>query len=290
MIFFRFLSRLPFQILYGIADVLYFLLLYVVRYRRRVVEENLRASFPEWSDKQRKTVVRGFYRNLTDLLVETIKLPSLTPKELTRRVVYKNTALVGGYFAEGRSVIGLASHQANWEWLPPAATLIGLQTDSVYKPLTNQFFEELMREIRSTGGAWPIPMSRLTREMVARRKLPRIIALVADQVPDKPEFAHWIPFLNQETPFYPGSEKLARSQQMPLVYVEMVRLRRGYYEATFHLIAEPPYDHLPPGTLLERYRDQLEASIRRSPANWLWSHKRWKHSRERYAGMGQERW
>ena len=286
MVFFRLLSRLPFPFLYGLADVLYFLLFYIFRYRRSVVAENIRVSFPEYSINRLRQVERGFYRNLADLIVETIKLPSLSADELRRRVQFSNPQLAAKLLHIS-PVIGTASHQCNWELLPPTSVSIGLPVDSVYKQLSNPFFEKLMRSIRSSFGANPIPMHRLLRDIAKRRHEKRIIALVADQVPDVPENAYWTNFLNHDTPFYNGTEKLARSLKLPIIYMEMVRIRRGYYTATFYLIAEPPYDHLPFGTILERYRDQLEKSIQEHPSDWLWSHKRWKHTRERLMGQGR---
>ncbi|CCH51984.1 lipid A biosynthesis acyltransferase [Fibrisoma limi BUZ 3] len=282
MIFFRLLSRLPLSILYGISNFLYFLLLYVIRYRRRVVDENLRLSFPERSDRERQQIARRFYRNLTDLLVETIKMPTLSPADLKRRVQFTNIDLVKDRLDAGQAVIGMASHQSNWEWIPSASVLYGMPTDSIYKPLNSPFFEELMRSIRSSFGAVPVPMNTLPRRMVAQKDVPRIIALVADQVPDQPEHAYWIDFLHRDTPFYPGSERLARSRNLPVFYTELVRVRRGYYEVTFTLIGDPPYTDLPEGRILDRYRDALTNTIQNHPSDWLWSHKRWKHWRGKY--------
>ena len=282
MIFFRLLSRLPLSVLYGISNFLYFLLLYVIRYRRRVVDENLRLSFPERSDRERRQIARRFYRNLTDLLVETIKMPTLSPADLKRRVRFTNIDLVKDRLEAGQAVIGMASHQSNWEWIPSASVLYGMPTDSIYKPLNSPFFEELMRSIRSSFGAVPVPMNTLPRRMVAQKDVPRIIALVADQVPDQPEHAYWIDFLHRDTPFYPGSERLARSRNLPVFYTELVRVRRGCYEVTFTLIGDPPYTDLPEGAILDRYRDALTNTIQNHPSDWLWSHKRWKHWRGKY--------
>ncbi|GAA4398373.1 lysophospholipid acyltransferase family protein [Nibrella viscosa] len=284
MVFFRFLSRLPLPVLYRLADVLYVLLAYLIRYRRKTIRENLRASFPDLPATRINRLVKGFYRNLTDLIVETIKLPSLPAEELSRRVVFYNDEPVKKYLRQGRAVIGMASHQCNWEWIPPASVLNGMPTDSVYKPLKSEFFEQLMRLIRSRFGAHPLPMTKIPREMAARRHTPRIVALVADQVPDQPEYGYWMPFLHRDTPFYPGTERLARSFNLPVFFLETVRIGRGYYRATFYPVAEPPYDNLPNGAILERYRLLLEQSIHRNPADWLWSHKRWKHKREEYEG------
>ncbi|WP_019986818.1 lysophospholipid acyltransferase family protein [Rudanella lutea] len=289
MIFFHWLSRLPFSWLYALSDLLYLVLAYVVRYRRQVIVQNLSTAFPEKSAHDINKLTRGFYRNLTDLIVETIKLPALSADELLRRVRFQNPELISSRIAAGQPVIILASHQSNWEWLPASAQLNGIIADSVYKQLSSPFFENLMREIRSTFGVNPIPMHRLLRDVAVRRHVPRAIALVADQIPASPEVAYWLPFLNHETAFYPGPEKLARSLQLPVFYVEMVRVRRGYYDVTLHTLAEPPYNDLPDEAILTRYRDRLERTIQATPSDWLWSHKRWKHQREEYVGRGKQR-
>ena len=282
MFFFRLLSRSPLWLLYGLADGLYFLMLYVVRYRRSVVLKNLRLSFPEKTPADINRIARGFYRNLTDLIVETIKMPDLSPDELRRRVQFTNAHLVQEQLQAGQTVIGMASHTGNWEWIPSASVLNGMPVDSVYKPLSSPFFETMMQHIRSSFGAVPTPMHALPRQMVLRKAVPRIIALVADQVPDVPEKAYWTGFLHQDTPFYPGTERLARSRNMPVFYTELVRVKRGYYEVTFTNIGQPPYTNLPEGTIIDRYRDALETTIRQHPSDWLWSHKRWKHWRDKY--------
>ncbi|GAB3885553.1 lysophospholipid acyltransferase family protein [Spirosoma agri] len=282
MIFFRFLSRLPLGLLYGLADFLYVLLFYIVRYRRQVVVNNLRLSFPEKTPADIQRITKGFYRNLTDLIVETIKMPSFSASELRQRVLFTNAELVQDRLKAGQAVIGMASHSSNWEWIPSASVLYGMPTDSIYKTLNSPFFEQLMRTVRSSFGAVPVPMNTLPRRMVAQKGTPRIIALVADQVPDVPEQAYWTDFLHQDTPFYPGTERLARSRQLPVFYTQLRRIRRGYYEVTFTLIGEPPYTTLPPGAILENYRDLLEETIRNYPSDWLWSHKRWKHWRGKY--------
>ncbi|MVM41580.1 lipid A biosynthesis acyltransferase [Spirosoma sp. HMF3257] len=286
MIFFRLLSRLPFSILYGISDVLYFVIVYIVRYRQQVVLENLRLSFPEKSPAEIRLIANDFYRNLTDILVETIKLSDISPCELQKRFRYLNPELIKDFLDVGQTVICTGSHQCNWEWVPSAAVIIGIPVDSVYKPLTNPSMEKIMQDVRASHGAVPTPMNLLPRQMVVRKDIPRVIALVADQVPDVPEQGYWMDFLHRDTPFYPGTERLARSRNLPVFFLELIRVRRGYYEGTFKLIAEPPYTNLPQGAILESYRDKLEKSICKHPSDWLWSHKRWKHWRGKYAKVG----
>ncbi|NID12683.1 lysophospholipid acyltransferase family protein [Fibrivirga algicola] len=283
MIILNLLARLPFFALYWLSDLLYLLTAYIIRYRRHVVLDNLRHAFPDSTDKQIQAMARDFYRNFCDVLVETIKLPRISAEEMAKRVTLVNREMVKQFLDQGQTILGAAGHQCNWEWVPAATIVSGIPVDSVYKPLHNASSERVMQQIRGTFGAHLIPMNRLPREMVARRHLPRIVALVADQMPNIPEAAYWTTFLNRETPFFPGTERLARSQKLPVIYLDLIRNRRGYYTATFSLLATPPYTDLPNGEIIERYRDRLTETILKQPANWLWSHKRWKHQREKYA-------
>ncbi|ARK11459.1 lysophospholipid acyltransferase family protein [Fibrella sp. ES10-3-2-2] len=283
MIILNLLARLPFFALYWLSDLLYLLTAYIIRYRRHVVLDNLRHAFPDSTDKQIQAMARDFYRNFCDVLVETIKLPRISAEEMAKRVTLVNREMVKQLLDQGQTILGAAGHQCNWEWVPAATIVSGIPVDSVYKPLHNASSERVMQQIRGTFGAHLIPMNRLPREMVARRHLPRIVALVADQMPNIPEAAYWTTFLNRETPFFPGTERLARSQKLPVIYLDLIRNRRGYYTATFSLLATPPYTDLPNGEIIERYRDRLTETILKQPANWLWSHKRWKHQREKYA-------
>ncbi|MGV3560855.1 lysophospholipid acyltransferase family protein [Larkinella arboricola] len=280
--FFRILSRLPLPVFYAIANVLYYLLAYVIGYRKEVILTNLKRSFPEKSDAEHRRIAKKFYRNFADVLVETVKLPGLSPSALKKRVQFTNKHIVLDKLAAGQPVLIMASHQCNWEWAPSASVVNGMPADAVYKKLNNELSEHLVRYIRARFGAKPVPMKSLLREMASRRHEPRLIALVADQIPDQPEYGYWTPFLHQETPFYPGTERLARTFKIPVFYIEMERTRRGHYSMTFHPIAEPPYDHLPNGELINRYRDLLEKTIQKAPSDWLWSHKRWKHQRSQY--------
>ncbi|GAB3900837.1 lysophospholipid acyltransferase family protein [Larkinella knui] len=282
LFFFRLFANVPIAALYIISDVLYFLLAYLIRYRKKVIDTNLKRSFPKKSDTERRYIAKKFYRNFADVLVETLKLPGLSPAELQNRVTFTNKELVEEKLGQGQAVLIMASHQCNWEWAPSASVVNGMPADAVYKKLTNPVSERLVHYIRSNFGAKPVPMKALLREMVTRRKEPRLIALVADQIPDQPEYGYWTTFMNQETPFYPGTERLARSFSLPVFYIEMQRIRRGHYTMTFYPIAEPPYDHLPAGEILHRYRDLLEKTIQKAPSDWLWSHKRWKHKRDKY--------
>lgn len=278
MVFFRVLSRLPLRLLYGFADFLYLILRYVVRYRWSVVLENLQNAFPSESPAARRRLASAFYRNLTDLFVETLKGLTITEAELRRRVRVVNPEAFQPYLDAGQTVLIMTSHQCNWEWQSPAVRVLGPAVDVVYQPLTSAFFDRMLREVRGRFGIAPIPMQGLLRDMVKRRGQPRLIGLVADQAAP-PGTAYWTQFLNQETDFFVGTDKLARQFNAPAIFAEMRRVRRGHYELRFFPLAEPPYDDLLPLTIIERYVRRLEASLRENPADWLWSHRRWKHKR-----------
>ena len=274
---------MPFGILYSISDVLYFLMRYVIRYRKAVILENLRLSFPEKSAAEIQSISNGFYHNLADIIVETVKIPGMSADEMRRRVRITNTEVARGWIQAGEVIVGMGSHQCNWEWFAQSIHLHGIPMDIVYKPLTSEFSGKLLFYIRSHFGGNVVSMHNLPRHMAANRHMPRMIALGSDQVPDVPEQAFWTDFLHRDSPFYPGSERLARRQKMAVFYMDIVRVRRGYYEGSVKPLAEPPYDELPLGTIMERYRDVIEDTIRANPSNWLWSHKRWKHWRGKYA-------
>jgi KDO2-lipid IV(A) lauroyltransferase len=286
MVFFHVFSRLPLRLLYIFSDVLYLLLRYVVRYRWAVVLQNLQNAFPGLSPAERRRVANAFYRNLTDVFVETLKALSLSEGELRRRVRVVNPELYEPYLRAGQTVLMMTAHQGNWEWQSLGVRVLGPAVDAVYQPLSSAFFDRLMRQIRGRFGITPLPMQGLLRDMAKRRGQPRLIGLVADQAAP-PETAYWTRFLNQETDFFVGTDKLARQFGCPVLVAEMRRVRRGYYELEFHSLAEPPYDTLPPLALIEAYVRKLEVSIQHHPADWLWSHRRWKHTPPRRAA-GQE--
>ncbi|SDK27848.1 KDO2-lipid IV(A) lauroyltransferase [Catalinimonas alkaloidigena] len=280
MRFLRVISRLPFWFWYGVSDVLAFLAYRVVRYRRNVVEENLHRAFPEKSDAERQRITKDFYRNLGDVIVESLKTISISPEALRRRVRPVNPELLLDPLARGEGVLVMTSHQCNWEWLLLGSSLFLAPYPilAVYRPLHNQFFDELMQQIRGRFGATPTPDRRLLREVATLRNQPFVTAMVADQAP-APEHGYWTHFLHQETAFFRGSDRIAQAAGLRVLFTRMVRVGRGHYEISFTPIAAPPYNQEEPSQILDRYVEEAEAAIRATPADWLWSHKRWKHRR-----------
>jgi KDO2-lipid IV(A) lauroyltransferase len=279
MVVFKLISLLPLRILYILADLLFFLSYHVFKYRKKIIAENLRNAFPEKSEVEINTLTKKFYRNLTDIVVEIIKVLSLKKEELDKRVSAPNINLPLTYLKQNQSIIVLAGHQCNWEWLLSACMIKGkFPTDAVYKPLNSKFFDSIMLSIRSKFGALPIPMKETLREQIKKKNIPHALAMVADQTPLKSEIQYWTTFFNQDTPYYVGSDKIARLFNMPVFFVGMKRTQRGYYEISFKQIGFPPYSE-GEFDITENYNQILEAEIRKQPENWLWSHRRWKHSK-----------
>jgi Kdo2-lipid IVA lauroyltransferase/acyltransferase len=250
-----------------------------MRYRLKVVLENLRNSFPEKTEKEIKQIARGFYLNLADVIVETIKSYNISKEELKKRNHVTNPEILAQYGNRGQSVLVMASHQCNWEWqLLSAQAHFDFPCDGVYKPLANKTIDEIMLHIRGRLGYRPIPKKSAVREIVRRKDKTFVYGLLGDQRPSPNENNYWVKFLNQDTAFLQGTERIAQLTGFPVLYIDMKRLKRGFYEITFHRIAEAPYSS-DSHDILEQYAHLIENSIRRSPSDWLWSHKRWKHKK-----------
>jgi KDO2-lipid IV(A) lauroyltransferase len=274
--FFRLLSRLPLPVLYVLSDASAWLARRMVRYRRAVILDNLRRSFPEKSPEEIRRIGRAFYTNLTDVMVETLKGLTISEAELRRRVTFRGLEQIEACHRQRQPIILLAAHQGNWEWLLLAGCLqLPHPVDAVYKPLANKKMDTLMYRARARFGGQPIAKDRVLREVLRRRDQVRATTLVADQTPARSTPKYWLSFLGQETGFYRGIEQLPRAVQQPVFFVALRRTRRGYYQATFVPVGSPPYEK--EGTnILSAYAAQAEAVVREQPDSWLWSHQRWK--------------
>ncbi|SIR30982.1 KDO2-lipid IV(A) lauroyltransferase [Pontibacter lucknowensis] len=267
--------------LYLLADFLFVLVYYVVGYRKKVVLQNLRNSFPEKSEQEIQGIARAFYRQFPDLIVEILKLASMDEAEMRRRIVFSNQEVLDNFVQQGKTVITMGSHSGNWEWILSAgAVQLGFPAEGVYKRIKNPFFEEFMLYLRGRLGARLIEMKDTMRDFVRNRKTPRVVAMLSDQTPPYGEIQFWTTFLNQDTPFFVGAEKLAQTFGCPVLFLDVARVKRGHYCLTFDVLSDgttkPEEGTFP---ITEAFARKLEASIRRNPANYLWTHKRWKHKR-----------
>ncbi len=279
LIFIQLFRWIPFPVLYIISDGLRWILQHVVKYRLSVIHKNLNASFPNVSADIKKQWIKGIYLNLTDIMLESIKGLSMTKDEILKRSLFLNTDFVKTLLASKQSVIATAGHYGNWEW-----GIFGFgynfpnQSIGIYKKVNNVRINDYLNKLRSKGSIMLIPTSetRLIKEEIPKGKL---IIMMSDQNPSNVKDAIWVHFLNQDTACVHGMEKYALNHQLPIVFVDIQRVKRGYYELTFSPLIEDPSQHKP-GEITQIYMSRLETIIRTNPPDWLWTHKRWKHQKK----------
>lgn len=276
------LSFLPLRLLYVFSDAFFYILYYLVRYRRKVVRTNLQNSFPEKSIAEIIAIEKRYYRHMCDMFIELYKLWHMSEAEIRRRCVFKNTDILQHYYDQGKSVIGAIGHYGNWEWM----SSYGLYMKHVdfyplYKPIHDKVLDRMVILLRSHFGSKPVAKNDILRLIVKNRSEGKVFfaAFIADQTPNKANLNFWMNFLNQDTPVFTGTEKIARKFNIPVVSLRVQKLSRGHYEVDFMNLCEEPAK-LAPGELTVMYTRVLEEQIRNKPEYWLWSHRRWKHKRE----------
>ena len=274
-------SRLPFRILYLLSDGLFVLVFYVAKYRRRVVEGNITRSFPELSPDARKEIVREFYRHFCDIVVESLKSFSISDEEIRKRFRFENPELLTPYFESGRSLILAGGHYNSWEWL---AVGLGQQMRhravAIYKPLSSSYFEKKMRATRGKFGLELLPMKNVPDffKALPQSKVPVAMIFGCDQSPGDGRKAHWMTFLNQDTAVAYGAEKYAREYDLPVFFGVVHKTSRGHYSFRIEPLTDHPRES-GKGEIIEGVTRRLEVEIRKDPRYWLWTHRRWKHTR-----------
>lgn len=277
------LSWLPLPVLYIIANILYVIIYYVVRYRRKVVRKNLSKVFHDKSDKERLRIERDFYHHFANFMVETVKLLHISDAEMMRRMEFVDAHVVDRFTTQGRPVMLLLGHYGNWEWIP-SLTLWCKQTDNIkpgqiYRPLRNTWFDRLFLRLRGRFGTVCIAKNDTLRAMLRFKRNGEVplIGFISDQTPTGNNIHHWTSFMGLNTPVITGFESIAKKLDMAIVYIDVELLHRGYYRATFRLLEENP-TACPDYDITNRYVAAMEQTIARAPHAWLWTHKRWKHS------------
>lgn len=273
----KLLSRLPFSILYALSDFLFFISYHVVKYRRKLVWKNLKNSFPSTSDAALRKIEKEFYKNLCDYAVELIKLLTISKEALSLRVKFVNTEILVDILKQGQSVLCLASHQFNWEWLLTAGSIVlPEQMDFVYQPVHSKFADQFSYACRTRFGAYGIKRDTVAREVIKRRHIIRKVAIVGDQYPGHGNDKRFsATFMHQPTVFFSGLNQLASMTQYPVMYFAMRKIKRGYYETRIVQITKPPYEK-ETTDIITPYVNAVEKVIHADPAGWLWSHNRWK--------------
>ena len=268
-----------FWFLYRVSDLLYFFLFYIVKYRRTVVFTNLKESFPEKSEEEILQIARGFYKHLCDISVEGVKAFSLREKDILKRYQVLNPEILEPYYKKKRSVIAVLGHYNNWEWGGLAAGIFFQhQPIGFYKPLSNLYIDDYIQKTRAKEGMILESVSRTTQTFRRCKNTISIYVMVADQSPMNLKLAYWVPFLNHDTPVLHGTEKHARTNNYPVFFADVQKVKRGYYAVTMEMLVEDP-STTQPGEITLKFMQRLEQQIKEDPNNWLWSHRRWKHTR-----------
>ncbi len=272
------LFSLPLWLLYGLSTGVYHVLYYLIGYRKKVVRANLANAFPEKTEEERMRIEKAYYRHMVDVMIETLKLLTLSKKQLSKHVVFTNLDVLEQLPNQQQPFVFVLGHQGNWEWIGPAfASLNLIQLYGIYHPLSSPFFDWLMKRIRTRHGMKLIPMQQTMRALSELKTTFTGIAFIADQTP-APENAYWLSFLNQDTPVFIGTEKIAKRFNYPVVYTSCQKVKRGKYQLSFQIITQQSHTTVE-GWITSEHSRLLEHDIKNQPAYWLWSHRRWKHKR-----------
>ncbi len=288
------ISLIPLRLLYLVSDIAFAIIYFCppIRYRKNVVRKNLKASFPDYTEKELKRIEMKFYHNFFDTLVESLKICSMTPKWIGKHMEFVGIDLMHRDLEQGHSIIAYMGHVGNWEWTTslPTKLLPQFVCCEVYHPLENAVMDKVVKKVRERFGSVSIPMDQIYRKLVdyRRQKQPVIVGMIADQVPLFENMHYWTQFLNQKTSIFTGAERIARKLDMVTYYAEIKRIRRGKYRLEMIPMFERSKD-LPEYEISEKYIRLLEKTIISDPSSWLWSHNRWKRTWEQYLEFKKRR-
>ena len=273
------MSICPFWLLYLKSDFYFMLVYHVAHYRRKVVRNNLLQSFPEKSLNEIKAIEKQFYRNLCDQVVEMFKLPRMSVEEVTRRIAITNPELVAELYAKRKSLFLAIPHSGNWEWFGKRMqTLSSHHPMAIYKKVKNPVFERFIYEMRTALPVEMVESDAALRTLAKRTGTIDQVLILADQSPMGHKSDYWTTFMHQDTCWFTGLERMAQYLDYAVVFIDMKRVKRGYYELTFHSITETPKE-TEKGYIMEQYVRHIERFLHDQPDNWLWSHRRWKRQR-----------
>ena len=279
--FLKALSLIPFKVMYVLSDGLYYLLYYVIRYRRSIVHKNLTESFPEKSEQEILQIEKKFYRYFTDQVLESTKMATISPEEMSRRMKFTNVEAADAVLVSGKSIALYIGHYGNWEWVSSIPLWLDKKVRAVqiYHKLRNENMDKLMLQTRERMGAVSVEMRKTARYIteMANSNQVSIVGFIADQSPRKKEVRHFLSFLNHKTPVLTGTEKIIKHYDFEAWFLNMKRVKRGYYEAELIRLHENP-KVLPDFELTAIYYQMLEQMIQNRPELYLWTHKRFKHA------------
>lgn len=273
------LSLLPLPILYFLSDFIFFLIYYVVGYRKSVVNKNLINSFPDKNPEEIEAIRKEFFIHLCDLIVENIKVFSMSLEEIKKRFKIVNTDLLEKYYSQNQSIILVGGHYNNYEIAAISFDIYSPhQAIGIYSPLSDKFFDKIFAQSRTRFGVEIITKGLVPRSFILNKNKLTMTIFGADQSPTYSKKVHWMNFLNQETAVHIGAEIFAVKYNYPVVFIKINKIKRGYYEGEYELLEENPAQ-TKKGEITELHTKYLEKMIMEKPQYWLWSHKRWKRKK-----------
>jgi KDO2-lipid IV(A) lauroyltransferase len=265
------------------SDLLYLLMHHIVRYRKKVVYGNIAKAFPGYTRKEIRHTARKFYHHLCDLILESAVSYFYSESEALEKFSYVNPEVLDEMYAKGKQVLAVAGHYGNWEYLNTLAAASAYPTLAIYKPLKNKYFDGMMKKIRNKYGCMLVPMEMIARSLIthSRDRNPVMTIILSDQRPMFHQIHYWTKFLGIDTPMYMGTEKLARKVDAAVLFFKIRKVKRGRYEVDIEVICENP-GSMGNHQITDAHVRVLENLIREEPGYWLWSHRRWRHSIEKY--------
>lgn len=275
---------LPLSVLYFFSDILYIFVYHIFKYRLKVVRKNMANSFPEKTQKELRLLEKRFYHHFSDYIIETIKLAHISQEEIMRRAHINNPEIIDPLLAKGHTCFILVmGHYGNWEWFTGSTPFFKGQANvhQIYRPLTNKAFDRLFIFLRTRFHSSGIKKNEVIRDVIRlkQNKEHSLIVFIADQTPSKANIHYWTNFLNQDSAMLTGPERIATKLDLPVIFVDAKKIKRGYYTVDFELMTDNPKEK-PENWITEEYTRRMERSIMRDPAYWLWTHKRWKYKRD----------
>lgn len=272
------ISKLPLKILYIFSDIIFFLNYYFVGYRKNIITQNLKNSFPEKSNAEIAEIRKKFYLNFSDYLVETVKSFSISENETRVRMQHINQHLFAEAKAEGKNIILLAGHVFNWEWINALAKVIPQKhCHPVYRKVNSNFWENQMKKVRNKFGNEALEANEVIMNIFRNKNNgDSAYMFVADQTPHSSHVNYGLEFLNQRTPTFIGYDKLATRMDLAFIYCEMKKVKRGFYQVNYYRIY-PDQEKFTENEVVKKFHKLLENTIRKRPENYLWSHRKWKY-------------